>query len=219
MSAILALIRRETKLTWRQGGSGYLALGFFLLAAGLFPLAVGAEPALLRAIGGGVIWVAALLAALLTLDRLFALDFEDGSLDLLLASPVSPSGIALAKAVSHWLNTMAPLILAAPLAGLLFDAPLEAIKMLALALLLGTPALSFIGAVASALTVSVKRGGVLIPLLALPLFVPTLIFGAGALAGDGNAPASLYYLGSLSAFWVAVGPIATAAALRAASDG
>jgi heme exporter protein B len=219
MSAILALIRRETMLTWRQGGAGFLALGFFLLAAGMFPFAVGVAPSLLSAIGGGVIWVAALLAALLTLDRLFALDYEDGSLDLLLTAPVSPAAVALAKAVSHWLNTMLPLILAAPLAGLLFDAPGDAIKTLMVSLLLGTPALSFIGAIASALTASVKRGGVLIPLLALPFFVPTLIFGAGALSGGPQAAASLYYLGALSAFWVAVGPIAAAAALTATADG
>lgn len=218
MTTILALLRRETLLNWQQGGSGWLSLGFFLLVATLYVFAIGVKSQLLAHLGGSAIWVGAVFSSLLTLDRLFALDYEDGSLDLLLTSPVSKLTLAFCKALAHWLNTLAPLIAIAPALALLFNLSSESITTIVLSLLLGTPALSFIGAVVSALTASVKRGAALIPLVALPLYVPSVIFGAGALTGDSNASASLYYLSALSVFWVAVAPVAVAGALSAATD-
>lgn len=220
--AVLTLIGRETLLTWRQGGTGALAVLFFVLAVSLFPLGVGPGLALLREISAGVIWVAALLAAVLTLDRLFALDFEDGSLDLLMISPLPLELVATAKALAHWLNTAGPLILISPLLALLLNMDAGATTVLVTAMVLGTPALSFIGAIAAALTCSLKRGGVLIPLLVLPLYVPTLIFGAGAVTGavtgEGNVTAALLFLASFSAFSIALAPFAAAAALKASME-
>lgn len=218
MIGIIALLRRETHLNWQQGGSGFLSLGFFLLVATLSVFAIGMKAQLLAIVGGGVIWVAAVFSSLLTLDRLFSLDYEDGSLDLLLTSPVSKMTLAFSKSLAHWLNTLAPLILITPVLALLFNLSLANIKTIILSLMLGTPALSFIGAAVSALTVSVKRGSALIPLLALPLYVPSIIFGAGALTHDSSATASLYYLSALSVFWIAVAPVAVAGALSAAND-
>ena len=175
---MIALLSRDIKLAFRAGGGFGLGLAFFLIVVVLIPFGVGPEVALLSRIAAGVLWVAALLACLLSLDRLFALDWEDGSLDLLAASPLPLEVVALAKALAHWITTGLPLVVASPLFGLLLGLPQEGYAFVVISLAIGTPALSFIGVFGAALTVGVKRGGLLLSLLVLPLYVPTLIFGA-----------------------------------------
>ncbi len=173
-----ALLIRDLRLAFRAGGGFGLGLAFFLLVAGLVPLGVGPEGGTLGKIAPGILWVGALLSCLLSLDRIFALDFEDGSLDLLATSPLPMEGAVAVKALAHWLVTGLPLTLAAPVLGVLLYLPPTGYGWLVVSLLLGTPALSVIGAFGAALTVGVKRGGLLLSLLVLPLYVPTLIFGA-----------------------------------------
>ena len=175
---MIALLSRDIKLAFRAGGGFGLGLAFFLIVVVLIPFGVGPEVALLSRIAAGVLWVAALLACLLSLDRLFALDWEDGSLDLLATSPLPLEVVALAKALAHWITTGLPLVVASPLFGLLLGLPQEGYAFVVISLAIGTPALSFIGVFGAALTVGVKRGGLLLSLLVLPLYVPTLIFGA-----------------------------------------
>lgn len=175
---MIALLSRDIKLAFRAGGGFGLGLAFFLIVVVLIPFGVGPEVALLSRIAAGVLWVAALLACLLSLDRLFALDCEDGSLDLLATSPLPLEVVALAKALAHWITTGLPLVVASPLFGLLLGLPQEGYAFVVISLAIGTPALSFIGVFGAALTVGVKRGGLLLSLLVLPLYVPTLIFGA-----------------------------------------
>ncbi|MEL6915837.1 MAG: heme exporter protein CcmB [Pseudomonadota bacterium] len=212
-----ALLLRDLTLALRSGGGFGLGLAFFLIVIVLVPFAVGPERSGLATIAPGILWLAALLATLLTLDRLFALDAEDGSLEqLLLALPAE--AIFFAKALAHWLTTGAVLALLGPPLGVLLALPAHGMVPLLLALAAGTPALSFIGAFGAALTVSVKRGGLLLSLLVLPLYVPTLIFGAevarrGAGALDYDVPLAL--LGAVSLGSVAFLPFAGAAALRA----
>ncbi len=214
---MMALFLRDLRLALRAGGGFGLALSFFLLVAVLVPLGVGPQAATLALIAPGIVWVAALLACLLTLDRLFALDFEDGSLDLLATAPIPMEGVVLAKAAAHWVTTGLPLALASPLLALLLQLPGVAYPMLVASLLLGTPALSMIGAFGAALTVGIKRGGLLLSLLVLPLYVPTLIFGAEVVrrtadGADHTAPLAL--LAGITAGTLALLPFAAAAALR-----
>ena len=175
---MIALMIRDLRLALRAGGGFGLGLAFFLLVAVLMPLGVGPEGETLAKIAPGVLWVGALLACLLSLDRLFALDFEDGSLDLLATAPIPLEGVVAVKALAHWLVTGLPLVLVAPILGVLLHLPRTGYGWLVLSLLLGTPGLSAIGAFGAALTVGLKRGGLLLSLLVLPLYVPTLIFGA-----------------------------------------
>ena len=175
---MIALLMRDLKLAFRAGGGFGLGLAFFLIVVVLVPFGVGPQTALLSSIAAGILWVGALLACLLSLDRLFALDWEDGSLDLLATSPLPLEAVAVSKALAHWLTTGLPLVVASPVFGLLLGLPEAGYIFVVLSLLIGTPALSFIGAFGAALTVGIKRGGLLLSLLVLPLYVPTLIFGA-----------------------------------------
>ena len=210
-------MRRDLALAFRIGGGGLLSLGFFLLAALLIPLGVGPEGQALARIAAGVVWVCALLACLLSLDRLFQADLEDGSLDQLALGPLPLEAIVLAKAAAHWIATGLPLTLAAPAIGVMLNLAPGAFGPLLLALLIGAPALSLVGAVGAALTAGVRRGGLLLSVLVLPLYVPTLIFGAQAAdrAATGLDPTpALAFLGAVTALAAGVSPFAAAAALR-----
>jgi len=221
MSPYLGLIRREVLLAFRQGGEIGLALGFFVLAVMLFPLGVGPEAEILRRIGAGIIWVAALLAAVLSLDRLFAADYADGGLDLLALSAMPLEGAVVAKCAAHWVTTGLPLAIISPLLGLLVDLDAVSIAVLLLGLLIGTPALSLLGSIAAALTLGARRPGILSSLIVLPLYLPVLIFGAGAVEAGiagGGARAHLLLLAALSLAALPLAPVATAAALRQALD-
>jgi heme exporter protein B len=214
---MIALLWRDLRLAIRSGGGFGLGLAFFLILAVLVPLGVGPEPATLARIAPGILWVGALLACLLSLDRIFALDFEDGSLDLLATAPVPLEGVVAAKALAHWIVTGLPLVLAAPAMALLLNLPAAGYSGLVLSLAIGTPALSVIGAFGAALTVGLKRGGLLLSLLVLPLYVPTLIFGAevvkrGAAGLDSGTPMLL--LGGITLGAAALLPFAAAAAIR-----
>jgi len=221
MAACFGLFRRELRLAWRQGGEIGLALAFFVLAVVLFPLGVGPEAEMLRRIGAGVIWVAALLAAVLSLDRLFAADHADGNLDLLALSEMPLEGVVIVKSVAHWVTTGVPLIVLSPFLALLLEMDGWPMVILALGLALGTPALSLLGAIAAALTLGARRPGVLSSLIVLPLYLPVLIFGAGAVeastAASGARP-QLLLLGALSLAALPLAPLAAAAALRQALD-
>ena len=221
MAAFLGLLRRDLRLSLRQGGEVGLVLGFFVLAVLLFPFGVGPEPELLGHIAAGIVWVAALLAAVLSLDRLFAADHADGGLDLIVLS-ASPLELAvLAKIAAHWLTTGLPLTLISPVLAVFVDLDPQAIPVLMLGLLIGTPALSLLGAIAASLTLGARRPGVLVALLVLPLYLPVLIFGTGAveatLTGEA-ARAHLLLLGAVTLAALALAPLATAAALRQALD-
>jgi len=211
-----ALVVRDVRLATRAGGSAALALAFFAMTATLTPLAVGADLRLLTRIAGGVLWVAAVLAALLSLDRLFQADFEDGSLDVLALGPLSLEAIAIAKIAAHWLTTGLPLTALSPALALLFNLPGKAYGTLILSLLLGTPAISAIGAIGASLTLSIRRGGLILPLIVLPLLAPCVIFGAGAVqaAQDGLSNGALYLLAAFSFVAVLLSPFAVAAGLR-----
>jgi heme exporter protein B len=221
MAAFIGLFRRDLRLALRQGGDTGLVLGFFVLAVVLFPLGVGPEPAVLQRIGAGIVWVAALLAALLSLDRLFQSDYQDGGLELLALSSLPLELAVLAKCAAHWVATGLPLALISPFLALLVDLEPDAIAVLLLGLLLGTPALSLIGGVAAALTLGARRQGALLSLLVLPLYVPPLVFGAGAVeasvAGVGGR-AHLLILGALTLAALPLCPWASAAALRQALE-
>ena len=181
MTAFLQIVRRDVRLAFRQGGATMLVVIFFLLTVTLFPLGVGPETAVLRRIAPGVIWVAALLAAMLSLDRLFQADFEDGSLDQFALAPLPLELVAAAKCAAHWLSTGLPLLVISPLLGLLLNLHEDAYWTLLMAMAIGTPSLSLVGGIGAALTVGIRRGGVLISLLVLPLYIPVLIFGVGAI--------------------------------------
>lgn len=214
---MIAVLSRDLRLAFRAGGGFGLALAFFLIVVILVPFGVGPDSAVLARIAPGILWVGALLACLLSLDRIFAIDAEDGSLDLLATAPIPLEGVVLAKALAHWLTTGLPLTLAAPALGVLLNLPGEGYGWLLAALGLGTPALSIIGTFGAALTVGIKRGGLLLSLLVLPLYMPTLIFGAEtvarAIAGqDVTAPALM--LAGITAGAVALLPFAAAAVLR-----
>ena len=214
---MIALLLRDLRLATRAGGGFGLGLAFFLLVAVLVPLGVGPDPALLARIAPGILWVGALLACLLSLDRIFALDFEDGSLDLLATAPIPLEGVVAVKALAHWLVTGLPLTLLSPVLGVLLNLSGPGYVWLVLSLALGTPALSLIGAFGAALTVGLKRGGLLLSLLVLPLYVPTLIFGAEAVRRGAEGQAALtplLLLAGITAGVVALLPFAAAAAIR-----
>jgi heme exporter protein B len=214
---ILALVRRDLKLARRRQVEALLPLAFFVVAAGLFPIGVGPEPQTLRQIGAGVVWVCALLAAMLSVTQMFATDFADGSLEQMLLAPQPLVLVVAGKVVAQWLSSGLPLVVASPLIGLLFDMPAPAIGMMALTLLLGTPILSLLGAVGAALTLGLRSGAALVFLIVLPLTVPALIFGAGAVGavdGGQSAQAHLSLLAALLILTAAGAPFATAAALR-----
>lgn len=221
MAAFIGLFRRDFRLALRQGGDTGLVLGFFVLAVVLFPFGVGPEPAILQRIGAGILWVAALLAALLSLDRLFETDYQDGGLDLLALSSLPLELAVLAKCAAHWVATGLPLALISPFLAMLVDLEPSAILTLLTSLLIGTPALSLIGSVAAALTLGARRQGVVLSILVLPLYVPPLIFGAGAVeataSGLGARP-YLLVLGALTLAALALCPWASAAALRQALE-
>jgi len=216
-SAFSLLLKRDLTLAVRRRSEFINPILFFVLVCALFPLAVGSDPNLIRKIGPGVIWVAALLASLLTLDSLFRSDFEDGTLEQYLLSAHPVSILVIAKVIAHWLITGLPLILVAPLLGVLLSLPPEATGVLVLTLLLGTPVLSLIGSVGVALTVGLRRGGVLLSLLVLPLYVPVLIFATDAVntAAIGiPITAQLSIIGAMLFLALALAPLATAASLR-----
>lgn len=221
IAAALRLLRRDVRLALRQGGDAATAVLFFVLVVILFPFAVGPEPNTLARIAPGVIWVAALLAALLSLDRVFQSDWEDGSLDLIALSPLPLEAAVLAKAAAHWIVTGLPLVAAAPLLAVLYNMPAEGFAVLVLSLLLGTPTLSLLGAIGAALTLGARRSGVLTALLVLPLEVPALIFGVSAidaaLTGMEARP-HLLLLGGLLAASLPLAPVAAAAAVRASLE-
>lgn len=215
------IVRRELRLALRRKGDALNVLVFFVVVASLFPLGVGPEPNQLRAMAAGVVWIAALLAAVLSLPRLFAADYADGTLEQMLVSPQPLIVVVLAKAAAHWLLTGLPLALAAPLIGLQYDLPAGALGVLLASLLIGTPVLSLLGAAGAALTLGVRGGGALLGLLVLPLFVPVLIFGAGAVTASLtgiNPSAHLSLLGAFLAVSSLIGPWAACAALRVALD-
>jgi heme exporter protein B len=214
---MIALLARDLRLALRAGGGFGLGLAFFLILAVLVPLGVGPEPLTLARIAPGILWVGALLACLLSLDRIFALDYEDGSLDLLATAPVPLEGVVTVKALAHWLTTGLPLVLASPVMGLLLYLPLEAYGWMLLSLLVGTPALSVIGTFGAALTVGLKRGGLLLSLLVLPLYIPTLVFGAEVVARGAQGLAvgtPLALLAGITAGSVALLPFASALVIR-----
>ncbi|WP_322865480.1 heme exporter protein CcmB [Aquicoccus sp. G2-2] len=212
-----ALLIRDLKLAVRAGGGFGLALAFFLIVVVLVPFGVGPQTTLLAQIAPGILWLGALLACLLSLDRIFALDHEDGSLDLLATAPLPMEAIVSLKALAHWLVTGLPLVIAAPVFALLLSLPPQGYGPLIGSLLIGTPALSVIGTFGAALTVGVKRGGLLLSLLVLPLYVPTLIFGAEMArrgAAEQDYLTALLMLGGITAGVIALLPFASAAVLR-----
>jgi heme exporter protein B len=215
------LVARDLRLAARRRVDALLPLAFFTVSVSLFPLGVGPEAQTLRQIAPGVVWVCALLAAMLSVTQLYAGDQADGSLEQMLLSPGSPLRITAAKALAHWLLTGLPLVLVAPLFGLMFDMAGPSVAALTLGLLLGTPVLSLLGGLGAALTLGLRGGGVLLVLLIVPLCVPALIFGAGAVgAVEAGLSARAHYslLGALLIFTALVAPWATAAALRIATE-
>ena len=221
MTSFAALLARDLRLVWRRPGDVMVVLAFFVVATVLFPLGIGPETNLLVRIAAGILWCAALFASLLSLDRLFAADYDDGALDLLLLAPWPLELAALAKCLAHWIVTGLPLAVLAPLMGVVFGLSGEGLGALCLTLLVGTPTLSLVGGLAAALTLGARRGGALLALLALPLCVPTLIFGAGAVEavamGEGFVT-HLAILGALALMAMATLPWAIAAALRQAGE-
>jgi len=220
-STFVVLVARDLRLAARRRIDAALPLAFFTVAVSLFPLGVGPEPQMLRQIAPGVVWVAALLAAMLSVTQLYASDLSDGSLEQMLLVPGGRIAIVAAKAVSHWLLTGLPLALAAPLFGLLFDVSPAALVALVASLVLGTPVLSLLGGLGAALTLGLRSGAVLLILIIVPLCIPVLIFGAGAVAAiDAGQSARGHYslLGALLIFTGLLAPVATAAALRIATE-
>jgi heme exporter protein B len=218
MTAFLALLRRDLKLALREGGALGTALGFYLVVVAMLPLGLGPDLNLLSRIAGGVLWIALLLAALLSLGRLFETDHEDGTLEILALGPLPLEAVAATKGLAHWISTALPLTLLAPLLGLLLNLDIGAYPLLLASLLAGTPAVSFIGAFGAALTLRARRGGPLLALLILPLYVPTLIFGISSLESTTLDPtagrAALLILVAISLAARVLAPLAAAAALR-----
>ncbi|MDE0097947.1 MAG: heme exporter protein CcmB [Gammaproteobacteria bacterium] len=216
-SGFLSLLRRDLRIALRERNDLVQPVLFFVVVVSLFPLSVAPDRQLLQDAGPGIIWVSALLATLLALDSMFRPDYEDGSLEQLALSPQPLSLLVLAKAAAHWLASAVPLIVVSPLLAMLMQLPGNATGVLALSLVLGTPALSLIGAVGVGLTVGIRRNGVLLSLLVLPLYVPALIFGAGAVQSvmiSQDPTPHLLLLAAFSLFTLAVCPLAAAAAIR-----
>ncbi len=217
MSALWAITKRDLLLARRRRVEALLPLGFFVVAAGLFPIGVGPEPQMLRTIAPGVVWVCALLAAMLSVTQMFASDHQDGSLEQMLLAPQSLTALVVGKVFAQWLSSGVPLVLAAPLIGVLFDMSAPAIGMMTLTLVLGTPVLCLLGAVGAALTLGLRSGAALVFLIVLPLTVPALIFGTGAVGAVEAGLSARAHLSLLAALLIvtALGaPLATAAALR-----
>jgi len=221
MSAFSALLSRDLRLALRQSADSLTVIAFFAIATVLFPFGVGPEAEVLSRIAAGVVWVAALLAALLSLDRVFVVDFEDGTLDQLILNGQSTVLVVLAKVLAHWLTTGVPLIIMSPVLAVTLQLPSEGYGVLVLALLLGTPTVSLIGALGAALVLGARRGGVLLSLLVLPLYIPVLIFGTAAIEATITGMPSrpmLSILAGLALIAAALCPFATAAALRQAAE-
>ena len=221
LGAVLAVMRRDLLLAFRRRADVVTTLFFFVIVVSLFPLGVGAEPDLLRTLAPGILWVSALLASMLALGRLFAADHADGTLEQMLLSTEPPAVIVIGKVLAHWLVSGLPLVLLSPLLAIQFDLPGESIAVLVASLLLGTPVLSLIGAIGAALTLGLRGGGALISLLVLPLYIPVLIFGAGAVGAEASgigASAHLLLLGGGLAAALVLTPWATSAALRIALE-
>ena len=220
MNALRAALGRELLVLWRSPAEIINPLFFFVMVISLFPLAISPKPELLATVAPGVLWVAALLAVMLSLDGLFRRDQESGVLDMLLTAPVIPVVPVLAKLLAHWLLTGLPLVLISPLLGHMLQLPDGALGTVMLSLLLGTPALTIVGAIGAALTVGLNRGGILLAVLVLPLYIPVLIFGAGAVsaaAGGANVDGILAILGALLALTISLGPLAVSAGLKISS--
>lgn len=219
--AFYTVVMRDLLLAMRNRSDILTTVFFFIIAISLFPLGIGPELDTLREIAPGVFWVAALLASMLALERLFAIDYADGTLEQLLLTPQPTTILVLAKVLAHWLITGVPLVLLSPLLGLQYDLSSEAIQALMLTLLLGTPSLSLIGAIGAALTLGLRGGGVLVSLLVLPLYIPVLIFGAGAVeatvSGLGGA-GHVSMLGAIFLLSLVLAPLATVAALRVSAE-
>ena len=221
MSAFLAIVRRDLRLALRQGSDTLMVVAFFVLTVILFPFGIGPEPNILARIAPGVTWVTALLASMLSLERLFQTDYEDGSLELLVLTPMSLEVTVLAKCLAHWLTTGLPVLIAAPLLAALLNMDGAGFGPLLATMALGTPLLTLIGAIGAALVLGARRGGVLLSLLVLPLYIPTLIFAVGAVdAAIAGLPARphLLLMGGLLAAALPLCPWAAAAALRQAAE-
>jgi heme exporter protein B len=222
VNALVAIFLRDMRVAVRIGGGALIGVLFFLAVITLVPFAIGPDLALLRRIGPAILWIGALLASLLALDRLFAADHEDGSLDLILLGRAPLELVVIAKALAHWLTTGLPLVVAAPVLGLLLDLEPVAMGAVVLTLLVGTPALTLIGLIGAALAVMLRRGGLLLPVLVLPLTIPVLIFGVSAAnaAVVGSVPFAtpLAILCALTLTSLVIGPIAAAAALRQGAE-
>ena len=219
--AFLTIVRRDLLLAIRRRSDIFSTLFFFVIVVSLFPLGIGPELNTLRLIAPGVVWVAALLASMLALERLFSADHDDGTLEQMLLAPQPLFILVLGKVTAHWLVTGVPLVLIAPLLGIQYDLSTQALQMLLVTLLLGTPALSLIGAIGAALTIGVRGGGVLVSLLVLPLYIPVLIFGAGAVEADVSglgAQGHLSLLGAILILALLLAPLATSAALRVSAE-
>ena len=220
MSAALALLIRDVTLAWREGGAIGVALGFYLVVVAITPFGLGPDLNLLARIAPGMLWIALLLAALLSADRIFHNDYEDGTLDVLVAGPLPLPVVAAVKCLAHWIATGVPLALLAPVLGLLLNLPLDAMPLLVLAMLAGTPAVSFVAGIGASLTLGLRRSGLLLALLVLPLYVPVLIFGvstvSAAIVGPGSPWPPFLMLCALSLASIVLAPIAAAAALRTA---
>jgi len=217
----LAILRRDLVLAMRRKSDVTSTVFFFVVVVSLFPLAIGPEMNTLRLIAPGVVWVAALLASMLALDHMFSVDYADGSLEQMLLTPQPLSILVLAKIIAHWLITGLPLVLIAPVLGLQYDLSTQAIGVLLLTLLMGTPALSLIGAIGAALTLGLRGGGVLVSLLVLPLTIPVLIFGAGAVEASVSGLGAEGHLSMLAAILLLsllLAPLTTAVALRVSSE-
>ncbi|HEY1365423.1 MAG TPA: heme exporter protein CcmB [Xanthobacteraceae bacterium] len=218
MTAMLALLTRDMRLAVRVGGGALIGVLFFLIVVTLIPFAIGPDLALLARIGPAILWLGALLASLLALDRLLAMDYEDGSLDLVLTARLPLELALVAKAAAHWLTTGLPLVIAAPLLGLLLNLEAKATAAVALTLLVGTPALTLIGLIGAALTIALRRGGLLLAVLVLPLTVPVLVFGVAAsnaaIVGPVPFGTPFTILCALTLMSLVVGPFAAALALR-----
>ncbi|GAB4228778.1 MAG: heme exporter protein CcmB [Methyloligellaceae bacterium] len=220
MSAFTALVARDVKLALREGGAIAVAIGFYLVVVSILPLGLGPDLKLLSRIAPGILWIALLLSGLLSVDRIFHNDYEDGALEVLVTGPLPLELVSAAKALAHWLTTGIPLVLAAPVLALLLNLPAEAYGLLMLTMLTGSPAISFLGALGAALTLGLRRGGPLLPLLILPLYVPILVFGVSAINAVITGPApflpSYLILCALCLATLALAPFAAAAALRLA---
>jgi heme exporter protein B len=218
MSGFLALLKRDLRLAVREGAALGTALGFYLVVVALLPLGLGPDLKLLARIAPGILWIALLLAALLSLPRLFEADHEDGSLEVMATAPLPLELAVAAKALAHWISTGIPLALAAPVLGLMLNLDIALTPALVATMLAGTPAISFLGSVGAALTLKARRGGLLLALLVLPLYIPTLIFGISAIGfaglGQEGFAASFLILLAISVASVAAAPLAAAAALR-----